>query len=176
MPYFTDRNLGGRARVATEIDEAVRRGIAGLLRTRANHGSFGLEYPEQCPDGRGPIGTDNNALRDGLAAHRLYNFIDQGMQMPTTLEILDLIEFAYEKIAEPRRGGFHDFFGHYHLNFAQAEGRAAFREEINRIFERNGIAFELEERGEIEESHQKAFAKPLRSLFFALGTIFWTNC
>jgi len=143
--------------------------LQGYYVSRANDGSFGLEYPEQCPDGRGPIGTDNNALRDGLGAHRLYNFIDQGMQMPTMLEVLDLIEFAYEKIADPRRGGFHDFFGHYHLNFTQAEGRAAFREEINRIFERNGIAFELDERGEIVRIAPEGLREALAIAVFRTG-------
>jgi hypothetical protein len=112
----------------------------GILRTRAEDGSFGLEYPEQCLDGRGPTGTDMNALRAALAAHRLHDFTSQGLEVPSTFEVLDLIEFAYEKIAEPRHGDFHGFFGHYHLGFTQAEGRASFREEVNRIFVRNGIA------------------------------------
>jgi catechol 2,3-dioxygenase-like lactoylglutathione lyase family enzyme len=122
-----------------------------------------------CPDGRGPIGTDNNALRDALAAHRLYDFINQGEQMPTTLEVLDLIEFSYEKIAEARRGTFHDFFGHYHLGFAQAEGRAAFREEINRIFERNGIAYEVEDRGEVVRIAPEGLREALASAVFRTG-------
>src|SRR5262249_53716588 len=101
MAYFTDRNFGAMARTETDIPESVRRGIVGLLRARANDGSFGLEYPEQCPDGRGPTGTDNNALSDALAAHRLFNFIDNRADVPDTFELLDLVEFAYEKIAEP---------------------------------------------------------------------------
>lgn len=128
MGYFTDRNFGLPARTVTELNETLRRGIAGLLRTRANDGSLGLDYPEQCPDGRGPTGTDIRGLRDALAVHRLFDFID-GAEPPSTYEALDLIEFAYEKIAEPKQGDFHGFFGHYHLGFAQAEGRAKFRQE-----------------------------------------------
>ena len=169
MGYFTDRHLGARPRTATEIDEPVRRGILGLIRTRANDGSFGLEYPEQCPDGQGPTGTDLNALGDALAAHRLYNFLGYNAEQPTTFEVLDLIEFAYEKIAEPRQGGFHPFFGHYHLHFAQAEGRAAFREEIHSIFERNGIAFELRETGQIERIAPEGLREALAEAVFRTG-------
>jgi len=167
--YFTDRHLGARPRTASEIDQPVRRGILGVIRTRANNGSFGLEYPEQCPDGRGPTGTDLNALRDALAAHRLYDFLEHNDEQPTTFDVLDLIEFAYQKIAEPRQIGFHSFFAHYHLSFAQAEGRAAFREEINKIFERNGIAFELNETGQVERVAPEGLREALAEAVFRTG-------
>ena len=168
MGYFTDRNFGPPVRTVTDLDETVRRGIVGLLRTRANDGSFGLEYPEQCPDGRGPTGTDPHALRDALAVHRLFNFMD-GMNLPSTFETLDIIEFAHEKIAEPRQGDFHGFFGHYHLGFAQAEGRASFREEINRIFERNGIAFQLTENGQVQRIAPEGLREVLGQTVFQTG-------
>jgi len=150
MNYFTDRNLGPLPRVTTDLNEAQRRGIAGLLRTRANDGWFGLDFPKQCPDGGGTTGTDLRALRDALALHRLFDFTD-GREAPTTEEVLDLIEFSYQRIAEPRTREFHDFFGHDHLVFSQADGQANLRNEINRIFERNGIAFELREDGQVQK-------------------------
>jgi hypothetical protein len=132
-------------------------------------GSFGLEYPEQCTDGRGPTGTDTHALRDALAVHRLFNFVDGGGDLPSTFETLDLIEFAHEKIAEPRQRDYHSFFGHYHLGFAQVEGRAAFREEMNRIFERNGIAFQLMENGEIQRIAPEGLRESLGQAVFHTG-------
>ena len=169
MAYFTDRNLGAKPRTLTEIDDTVRRGIVGLLHGRARDGSFGLHYPEQCPDGRGPTGTDPQALRDALAAHRLFNFVDVGLIVPSTSELLDLVEFAHDRIAEPRRGSYHGFFDHYHLDFAQTEGRVAFRQEINRIFERNGIAFELTETGQVERIAPEALREPLTQALFHTG-------
>jgi hypothetical protein len=151
MNYFSDRNLGPPPRVSTELDEAQRRGIAGLLRTRANDGWFGLDFPEQCPDGRGTTGTDLHALREALALHRLFDFTD-GRELPTTEGVLDLIEFAYERIAEPRVRGFHDFFGHNHL-----------------VFERNGIAFELRENGHVERIAPEALREPLTQAVFRTG-------
>jgi hypothetical protein len=168
MGYFTDRNLGPMPRTATEIGEPVRRGIIGLIRTRANDGSFGLEYPEMCPDGRGPTGTDIGAFGNSLAAHRIFNPFE-GNTEPTTVQTLDLIEFAYTRIAEPRQVGFHDFFGHYHLGFAQAEGRAAFRGEINQIFERNGIAYDLSEAGQILRIAPEGIREALAATLFQTG-------
>jgi hypothetical protein len=151
VAYFSDRNLGPLPRVTTEVDAAVGTGIIALIRARATDGSFGVEYPDDCSDpGQRTIGTDIGALRDALTAYRLYNPFGPCAEPPTTMQVLDLIEFAYDKIAEPRRGSYHDFFDHYHLGFDRAEGRARFRAEINRIFERNGIAFELRDTGRIE--------------------------
>jgi hypothetical protein len=169
VTYFTDRNFGARPRTLTEIEDAVRRGVVGLLHGRALDGSFGLYYPEQCVDGRGPIGTNPQALRDALAAYRLFNFVDLGFAVPSTSELLDLVEFAYDRIAEPRRGTYHGFFDHYHLGFAQHEGRAAFRQEVNRIFERNGIAFELRDTGQVERIAPEALREPLAQALFRTG-------
>jgi len=169
VAYFTDRNLGARARIATEIEEPVARGILQLIRSRASDGSFGLEFPEDCPDGRGPTGTDINALKNTLAAHRLYNLFERNDTEPTTYEILDLIEFSYEKIAKPIAGSQHEYFDHYHLSFDQAAGRTAFREEVNRIFERNGIAFELKETGRIERLAPEGLREVLSQAVFITG-------
>lgn len=150
MGYFGDRNVGPLPRVVVEIPEAVGRGILGLIRNRSLDGSFGSHYPDQCPDGRGPIGTDTAGLRDAIVAHRLYDPFGPGIPAPETIELLELIEFAHEKIAEPHQAGRHDFFDHYHLRFDQAEGQLKFRADINRMFERNGIAYELRNTGRVE--------------------------
>jgi AbiJ N-terminal domain 4 len=169
LGYFSNRHHGLPPRVTTDIPEPVSNGITGLIRNRAHDGSFGSDYPEQCPDGRGPTGTDTNALREALGAHRLYDPFGAGVPAPTTLELLDLIEFAHEKIAEPHRAGHHDFFDHYHLIFNQDEGRARFRAEINRIFERNGIAFELRENGHLERIAPEGLREVLSQAVFNTG-------
>ena len=171
MAYFSDRHHGPPARVATEIPEALANGITGLTRNRANDGSFGLEYPEQCPDGRGPAGTDTRALREALAAHRLYDIFGPGVPPPTTLELLNLIEFTSEKIAEPERAGHHGFFDHPHLVFNQEQGRAKFRAEINRIFDRNGIAFELLANGEVQRLAPEVLRQALSQAVFNTGDV-----
>ncbi len=169
MSYFTDRNFGARARTAIDIDGAVRQGILGIIRARATDGSFGLSFPDECEDGQGTTGTYVGGMKDALAAHRLYNLFERNEEVPPTYELLDLIEFSYEKIAKPIQGGYHPFYRHYHLRFDQAEGRAAFRDEVNTIFARNGIAYELKETGEIERLAPEVLGEALAEALFQTG-------
>src|SRR5262249_55675367 len=62
---------------------------------------------------------------------------------PDSLTILDLLEFCARNVARPIKGGYHGFFGHYHLDFGREEGLREFIDDVNRLFARNGIAFEL---------------------------------
>ena len=63
--------------------------------------------------------------------------------IPPQLAILDLIEFCYRAVAKTEEYDFHPFFGHSHLSFNPEEGRAALRDDVNRILSRNGLAYEL---------------------------------
>jgi hypothetical protein len=147
----------------------VSAGIIGIIRNRADDGSFGLDYPEQCPDGQGTTGTNITALRDALVAHRLYNPFSREVSPPTTMEILDLIEFIQEKIAQPHSVGHHSYFNHSHLTFDQTAGQIRFRAEINRLFERNGIAFELRDTGRIERIAPEGLQEALSRAVFSTG-------
>jgi len=152
------------------MDEPLRQAIVGVIQTRADDGSFGSEYPERCPDNRSVIGTDIAALRAGLVARNLHNPFQREAPVPTTFQVLDLIEFADEKIALPRhRGAFHEYHGHYHLDFDGDAGRRAFRDEINQIFERNGIAFALRETGRIERIAPEGLREALSQAVFDTG-------
>lgn len=88
MGYFSDRHLGPPPRVATEIPEQVSNGMLGLVRSRVADGSFGLAYPDACPDGRGPTGTDTDAFRKAIAAHDLYDPLGACVPEPSTMELL----------------------------------------------------------------------------------------
>jgi hypothetical protein len=169
MPYFTDRNQGPIARTETEIPEPVRRGLVSLIISRGKDDSFGLAFPWLCPDGEGVAGADTTDLRDVLAAHRLYDPFERQSALPSTFELLDLIEFSYERIARPIKGRYHSFYQHHHLSFDQTEGRAGFRNEVNTIFARNGIAFDLQESGEIERLAPPIIAEALAEAAFHSG-------
>ena len=94
--------------------------------------------------------------------------------LPSTLVVLDFIEFCYRIVAKPIQGYHHqrrkidpieevlsglisyrqndnfNFIEHHHLEFDKKKGECEFREEINRIFSRNGLAYELKDNGKIE--------------------------
>jgi len=68
---------------------------------------------------------------------------------PSTLAILDLLEFCHRNVASPIQRFYHKFFGHYHFTFDLEEGQEEFRSDVNRILRRNGIAYKLSQNGKI---------------------------
>jgi hypothetical protein len=83
--------------------------------------------------------------------------------------VLDLIQFIHEKIAQPLQRDFHPFLKHYHLDFDREAGQLAFREEINRIFERNGIAYELKDVGAVDRIASPVLREALSETVFLTG-------
>src|SRR5688500_9926334 len=69
-------------------------------------------------------------------------------EFPSDDVFVDLLEFSYESIGEPNAYEYHSYFRHEHYSFNQGKGREVYTQEVNRIFERCGIAYELRE-GEI---------------------------
>lgn len=142
--YFSDREKGPRSRINEEISEPAWGGIIAVINSRITDSSFGFRYPLLCPDGRGPCGCDEQtfslALR-GIIPEILWP-LDSNI-VPPILVILDLLEFCHRAVAKPLPIGFHSYFGHEHFGFDPEEGQTEFRNEINRILARNGIAYEL---------------------------------
>jgi hypothetical protein len=50
---------------------------------------------------------------------------------------------SWRCVGKPVRGSYHGFFKHHHLSFDADAGRQEFQKTINRIFRRNGLAYEL---------------------------------
>jgi hypothetical protein len=133
-----------------EVKPAAWGGIVALIQGRISNGAFGVDYPEECPDGRGTTGTDARAL--GLAVRAHIPDLDWPLEVepcPPTFAILDLIEFCYEHVTETVPISFHSFFGHQHLSFDRVQGQTDFRAAVNRIFARNQLAYELTDIGQI---------------------------
>lgn len=57
---------------------------------------------------------------------------------------------------------------HHHYDYEQEKGRAQFREDVNRIFERNGIALELRD-GEVTRMAAATFHETLSAAAFKTG-------
>jgi hypothetical protein len=142
--YFSDREQGAPARIKEEILPSVWGGIASAVQTAVADGSLGLDFPDVCPDGGGPIGTNFHNMFPALVAE--VPGIDWPLVLnnpPPVYSILDLIEFVHKHIGKPTQGSYHSFFNHHHLDYDRGEGQTEFRERINTIFARNGVAFEL---------------------------------
>lgn len=166
--YYSDRKKGPKARTIEEITIEAWRGIWALITTRLNDGSFGEAFPEECPDGNAVIGhapglLEATALGDGIVWP-----IEKDV-VPDTLAVMDLLEFCYAHVAEAKRGNGHPFFSHYHLYFDLAEGKANFRAALERVLSRNGIAFEMNDDGEMRRLGPPQLAAALKSAVFHTG-------
>jgi len=148
--YFSDRELGPQPSAVGEISQKVWGGIVAAINSRIADGSFGYRFPAECPDGAGIYGCDDASFSDALAAEIPgISLPMMSSVVPSTLAILDLIEFCHRCVAKSIQGGYHDFFRHHHLTFDPEAGQERFRADIGRIFSRNGLAYKLKDNGQI---------------------------
>ena len=160
MTYFSEREEGETPRENEEIDDSVWSGIQALIQAGIDDGSFGAKYPITCSDGGGIIGTNEGAFEQAMQAdipnlqeREDYSFLGYRpweKKPQRTLDILDMIEFCWRCIGKPIRQEYHKHFKHQHLDFDIEAGQDVFRDDINRIFRCNGLAYELTEHGHIE--------------------------
>jgi hypothetical protein len=88
--------------------------------------------------------------------------------LPTDGQIFDLVEFAYEFIAEAKDPSLHSYMSHSHYSYDQEAGRDKFSHDVNRVFERNGIAFELKH-GEVIRIAPAVLHESLAETVFKTG-------
>lgn len=168
--YFSERELGARPRIVEEISQGVWGGLVAIINPRISDDSFGYRFPEECPDGNNICGCDLNSLSLSLAAEILGISLPlDASRTPPTLAVLDLLEFCHRAIGKPVKTEYHSYFRHHHLHFEPEEGQAAFRDDINRIFSRNGIAYELRPDGLIVRLAPEVLRETLASAIFRTG-------
>lgn len=181
--YFSDRENGPRARTEQVISPVVWAGLVATVQALINSGAFGLRFPERCPDGQAVCGCDTDALAASVIAEmpglawplETMCLVEEGFLLqrepfaPDTLLILDFIEFIYASVAKPIPGKHHDFFSHHHLTFDQQSGQEEFRATVNRIFSRNGVAFEMLSTGRIVRVLPPVLGEDLKRTIFRTG-------
>lgn len=186
MDYFTDRELGKKEPTVNEIDISVWNGIVAIFDSFIADNSFSKDFPEQCPDGQGICSCNTTLLYDKLKALipnaeipiiRKDKFVKDFSDWETggkdvenkidTFTTLDLLEFCFRHLYDPiPTGNLHEYFNHYHLTFKDnGKSKQKFREEINSLFERNGIAYLLTTEGKIIRVIQEVFAQIINRKF-----------
>ena len=158
MQYWTDREYGARPRLFDVIGERAWGGIRSLIMTGVEDGSFGHRFPEQCADGGAACGCDWQAFGDVLRAE--VPNIDwplRNVELPATDVILDVLEFCARAVGDPIKESYHGYFGHDHLSWNREVGLARFVGDVNRIFSRNGVAYELT----VEGNPRRLLPEPL---------------
>lgn len=146
--YFTDREYGARPATIDVIDERLWAGLFSLIQTRIGDGSFGFRFPEQCPDGNSPCGCDVQAFSRVLSAEVPWVECPLSVnEAPDTPVILDLLEFCASAVGEPIQGRYHSYFSHHHLSWDRDAGLTRFVADVNLLFRRNAVAYEITSTG-----------------------------
>jgi hypothetical protein len=144
--------------------------LVAVVKSELNQNSFGLDFPSECPDGGAVDGNDWNnfslVLRGEIPGIPWPLAPDP---LPDKYAILDLVQFCFQHIAEPQQGYYHGFYRHHHLTFDRDAGKRRFRESVNRIFGRNGIAFDLQDSGDIVRLANPALQPILAAAVFKTG-------
>lgn len=142
--FYTDRTRGPVNRVREDIPEATWRALVALINRRVDDNWLAREFPDPCPDGNGTAGTNQLNLADTIEA--LVPGLVWPLDRATAPDVgvaLDLIDFVAQRIAEPIKEYYHDFFRHYELSFDVSQGRITFRRDVEQIFARTGVAYEV---------------------------------
>ena len=173
MTYFSERELGERPRAQEEIGEGPWGGFRVLMEKKIDDGSFGIDYPDSCPDGEGPAGTNRYVFDTAMRAE-IPNLPEDPWRsgwdgIPETVDILDMLEFCWMHVGEPSNGIYHSYFRHFHLTYDRDMGRFKFREQVNLIFSRNGLAYTLTEEGNIDRIGPPVLNEELASAQFMTG-------
>ncbi|WP_347268769.1 hypothetical protein [Paracoccus sp. (in: a-proteobacteria)] len=177
LQLYSDRVSGPRPRTEAEISKLAEGALQSLVQSYQARDFFGIDYRKTCPDNGRPCGTDESMLktaREGMVPE-IADWQDkvrcndsEGPSIPT-LAILDALEWHAAHVGEPVDGGFHQFFGHYHKRWDREAGLAAFRDEVNQIMSRHGIAYEMGEDGRFTRIVEGPVADQLRNALFDSG-------
>jgi hypothetical protein len=169
---FTDRHGMTEPRVKDELDVELTKGLLTVVNAKIGENLFGGAFSEGCYDPPyDSIGCDQGKLKDGLAAYKVIwpgDWPSQNDEWPSNPQLFDLLEFLYEHAGLPKSYYHHPFFGHEHYAYDQEAGRAKFEEDINRFFERNGLAFELKH-GEVTRMAPTGLQEALATTVFKTG-------
>ena len=90
-------------------------------------------------------------------------------EAPDTSVILDLLEFCARAVGLPVEGDFHPYFGHHHISWDRDAGLVRFVSDVNLLFARNGVAYELTPEGEARRLLSTPLAEALGRTVFATG-------
>ncbi len=168
---FTERHGTTTPRISEQLTAEAKAALLGLVNARIDEHWFGEQFPDQCPDGSANIGCDTQKLKTTLAGYRVIwprDLPSSERGFPTDPELFDLLEFSYEHIALPDPYGHHAYFRHDHLSYDAVAGRERFAHDVNRLFERQGIAFELRD-GEIIRLAPTGLQEALATSVFQTG-------
>lgn len=168
MVYYTERN-GMRKPIERTYDISTDKYALLLDCCEKYYNNLAWKFPEQCPDGRGCCGLDEEKFNRSLkfdiptlyrdvygkiaapATHTDYFADEETTDKYDQFALLDLIELFANNIHDVTTGTYHEYFGHNHLILHSSNATAIlFKDEINEIFQKTGLLYCLNDDWQIE--------------------------
>lgn len=168
MELYTDRNGESSPRIFSRIQPSVWNGILMLLEKYKSNNSLSISFPQTCPDNDSIICGFNSHLFDtAIQAYipkiknklnpvstSMFEFdgiLNYESGVPSDEVIMDLLEYVYINIVDFKITGSHSFFGHDHICSREGNNeRDKFVNDVNALFQRNSLAYEMKANGKIE--------------------------
>lgn len=174
MQYFSDIELGEKERISENITGDIYQGIISTYKRYAAKNSFSESAPMKCPENYPGVCGFDEKLFINLAKATIQNLDLEDLGDDNKYMILDFVQFCYshikkaiESVSIPYYNGLIDN-ATYTLSYTFEESHSEkeqFRDDINTIFKRNGLVFELQENGEIRRVVPKGIL-PLVSMLY----------
>lgn len=168
--YFSERELGMPPQNKEKVDYRFWSGFRTYIEARINDGSLAERFPINCHESHIPIGCDESAIKSAFQSEVSpinWPFSDD---IPDSLLVLDAVEFFYRSISKPSRKEYHPFLKHNHLiSFDKNAGQREYLDDVNTLFRRNNLAFELQGIGQVVRLGHVVFRETLASAIFRTG-------
>jgi len=147
--FHSDRVSGPVPRTSSALTVTTAKGLVSLVTSKIGQNWFAKEFPARCQDNDAIAGTDESSLMANMTA------LIPKLKLPLSLNddddvIFDLLEYTVERVAGVQTREWHSYWGHSHLAFDSDLGPAEFREDVNQILARGGIALTMNESCVIE--------------------------
>lgn len=169
--YYSERLTGEVERESQDISGPFWGGFVSLVQSRSRDGWFSERYPLHCFEAPLPVETDEDALGRAFVAHNLRIPWPLGSQnAPTTLDVLDAVEFFGRVVSMPSGRFYHDYGRHNHItSFDRAQGFEDYRTEINTMLRRCSHPYEMDSSGRIQRLGPPVLREDLESAVFSSG-------
>jgi len=143
--YFSERERGDPDRDEPEIGARFWGGFVTEVQSLIGQGAF-EKFAEACPDGGVAAQTDEEALHRMFRSHLDIEWPLTDATIPSTLDMLDAVEFFGRYVAVPNDLSWHSYFRHNDVGgFDRVAGLSAYREALNLLFRRCRHPFMLDE-------------------------------
>jgi len=159
--YFSERENGPRPRVLEDISDPAWKGLhTVILKWYLENALCGTNH-----------GNNNDLFENLLLAEiPTLSWSMSSYFKPSIPEVLDLIEFCYKSVLctttdHKELYQKYDYLSHREI------GQISFRDDINQIFKRNGIIYELTKDGEIIRLVPDEFLKLFQRTEFHTGDV-----